>query len=305
MDIKRLVKRIGIGTGVIVGLIVVWGLIEPYYIKVQREEVSIPNLSESWKGEEIAVVGDFQVGMWMDNTNTIERVVDRLIEMEPKAVLITGDFVYHTTGDLDTEVQKVQDLLRPLAETSIPVYTVLGNHDYEMDKKDSKPNLVVAEKVSSVLEDIGVHVLKNESVPLPLSDSESQDDVVEEKDLLYLVGIGATWPEFSRPTEAFDEVLENSPRIVLMHNPNNFSELIAHSSPLTIAGHTHGGQMRFPFTPSWSYLSLVKDGTVHPYGWFDKNGAPGNHLYVNPGIGFSGVPIRINVPPEITVFGLS
>lgn len=304
MEIKKLIKRIAISGGVIVGLIIVWGLLEPYYIKVEREEVSIPNLSESWKGEEIAVVGDFQVGMWMDNTYTIERVVDRLIEMEPKAVLITGDFVYHTVGDRDTEVKKVQNLLRPLAETGIPVFTVLGNHDYGMDKETTKPNLVVAEKVSSALEDIGVHVLRNESVPLSLSDQESHDEV-DEKDLLYLVGIGSKWPELSMPILAFEDVPEHSPRIVLTHNPNTFSELEAGSSPLTMAGHTHGGQMRIPFTPSWSYLSLVKDGKVHPYGWFDKNGEPGNHLYVNPGIGFSGVPLRINVPPEITVFSLS
>jgi len=304
MDKKKTVKRTAMGIGVIFGLIIVWGLLEPYYIKVQKEEASIPNLSESWKGEEIAVVGDFQVGMWMDNTYTIERIVDRLIEMEPKAVLITGDFVYHTVGDRDAEVKKMQDILRPLAKTSIPVFTVLGNHDYGMDKKTAQPNLEVAEKVSSALEDIGVHVLKNESVPLTPSDQNSPDET-DEEELLYLVGIGATWPEFSRPIEAFNEVPGNSPRIVLMHNPNNFSELKAHSSPLTMAGHTHGGQMRIPFIPNWSYLSLVKDGKVHPYGWFDKNGAAGNHLYVNPGIGFSGVPIRINVPPEITVFSLS
>ncbi|WP_019413262.1 metallophosphoesterase [Paenisporosarcina sp. TG20] len=301
--IKKALKIIVISSSIFLGVLVIWGLIEPYYINVEKEEASIPNLPESWKGEEIAVVGDFQVGMWMDNSYTVERVVNQLVEMEPKAVLITGDFIYHTKGDTDHEIEKVQDLLRPLAESSIPVFTVLGNHDYEMDKKTKEPNLVVAEKLTSSLEDIGITVMENESVPLTLSEDEVEVGTPSNNSL-FLVGIGSTWPGFSSPTIAFDDVPEEAPRVVLAHNPKEFESFIANSAPLTISGHTHGGQIRIPITPDWSYLSMVKDGKTHPYGWFDQNGTEGNHLYVNPGIGFSALPLRINVPPEITLFTL-
>ncbi len=72
-----------------------------------------------------------------------------------------------------------------------------------------------------------------------------------------------------------------------------------------MAGHTHGGQIRIPGLPNWSYLSLFESDPVHMDGWIEDDfGKPGNHLYVNRGIGFSDYPIRINCPPEVTRFKL-
>ncbi|MDQ3388105.1 MAG: hypothetical protein M3483_01245 [Gemmatimonadota bacterium] len=70
-------------------------------------------------------------------------------------------------------------------------------------------------------------------------------------------------------------------------------------------GHTHGGQLSLPFIPDWSWMALVKDVPVVADGWSrDDFGQPGNHLYVNVGVGFSDVPIRINARPELTFFAL-
>ena len=89
-----------------------------------------------------------------------------------------------------------------------------------------------------------------------------------------------------------------------MHHPDTFASLPAGSAPLAIAGHTHGGQVRLPFLPRWSWMTLAKDEPVHVDGWIQDYGAAGNRLYVNRGIGFSTIPIRINCPPEITIFTL-
>lgn len=90
----------------------------------------------------------------------------------------------------------------------------------------------------------------------------------------------------------------------MMHNPDTFGRLPPSSAPLAVAGHTHGGQIRIPFTPEWSWITFKSEDEVHADGWIDDYGAPGNRLYVNRGIGFSVVPIRINAPPEITMFTL-
>lgn len=89
-----------------------------------------------------------------------------------------------------------------------------------------------------------------------------------------------------------------------MHNPDTFDALPPGAAPLAVAGHTHGGQVRVPFFPEWSYLALVQGGEVHVDGWIDGFGEPGNRLYVNRGIGMSLVPLRVNAPPELTIFTL-
>ena len=89
-----------------------------------------------------------------------------------------------------------------------------------------------------------------------------------------------------------------------MHHPDSFAEIPAGAAPLAVAGHTHGGQVRIPLMPQWSWLTFVKEDEVHADGWIDGYGAEGNRLYVNRGIGFSVVPLRINCPPELTRFVL-
>lgn len=90
----------------------------------------------------------------------------------------------------------------------------------------------------------------------------------------------------------------------MMHNPASFALFPANTAPVAVAGHTHGGQIRLPFTPEWSWLTFIKEDRVHADGWIDGYGKQRNHLYVNRGIGFSILLIRINCPPEITLFTL-
>ena len=121
---------------------------------------------------------------------------------------------------------------------------------------------------------------------------------------LYLVGIGSHWARDDRPAAALAQVPGTAPRFVMMHHPDSFAAFPTSTAPVAVAGHTHGGQIRLPFLPEWSLLTFVKDDEVHADGWINGYGQPGNHLYVNRGIGFSLIPIRINCPPEVTIFTL-
>ena len=89
-----------------------------------------------------------------------------------------------------------------------------------------------------------------------------------------------------------------------MHEPDSFAAFPANAAPLALAGHTHGGQIRIPFTDDWSWMSLFVNEKVRADGWISDFGQAGNRLYVNRGIGFSSFPIRINCRPELTVFTL-
>jgi len=288
----------------IVVLLLVWGLIEPYIIDTEEEVAQIPNLPAAWQGQRIAVIADWQVGMWLDNTATINRIVERLVEERPALVLVIGDFIYKPGADPSPEINQAIELIRPLSQAGITTYAVLGNHDYGMNSKQAPPNEQLAGKVQKSLEAVGVEVFQNEAIALAPPKGPNPAIAGMEEVPLYLVGIGAHWPNQDKPKVALAQLPPGVPRFVMMHNPNSFEALPPRSAPVAVAGHTHGGQIRIPFTPGWSWLTFVREDKVHADGWIEGYGQPGNHLYVNRGIGFSILPLRINCPPEITLFTL-
>lgn len=299
----KLVRNILLNLVSIFGVVLIWGLLEPYTIDTESEVAEIPNLPTAWKGQKIALIADWQIGMWWGNTNTIKRIVEQLIQQRPAVVLIAGDFIYHAGANPNPEISKAVELINPLVKTGIPTYAVLGNHDYGMDSKQAPPNTQLATQVEQALTKAGVQILQNEAISLTSPENRNRQSTQENS--LYLVGIGSHWANNDKPAIALSQIPRNAPRLVLMHNPNSFEKLPANTAPLAVAGHTHGGQVRIPFTPEWSWMTFVKEDRVHVDGWIESSyGQPGNRLYVNRGIGFSIVPIRINCPPEVTLFTL-
>lgn len=267
----------------------VWGVaIEPRLIDRQELDVDLPRLPRSWDGAEVAFLSDFQVGLVLDNAGTIRRMVAQVVDERPDLVLLGGDFVYSDSPEIAVQVAEVVELFRPLTEAGLTTYAVLGNHDVEQDAG----GLLQRELAAT-----GIRVLSNEAVALPAPGGAAEPP-------LHLVGIAPHRPGRDRPAEAVGAVPEEAARLVLMHNPDSFPALPEGTAPLALAGHTHGGQVRVPFTPEWSYLALTQGGEVTADGWIDGYGEPGNQLYVNRGVGMSVVPIRLFCPPELTVFTL-
>ncbi|MEM8809560.1 MAG: metallophosphoesterase [Cyanobacteria bacterium P01_G01_bin.38] len=293
MQVKKRLKK-GI-TGVLgfTTLLLLWGLIEPYILEVKAEKATVPQLPEVWEGQRIGQVSDFQLGMWLHNINAARRSINLLVEERPAAVIISGDFIYKSLPNAEQEISKVLDVLRPLTEANIPTYAVLGNHDYS----HKPPIESLGQQIAAALEETGIQVLQNEAVVLEHPDGDHPD-------ALYLVGVGSLVAEHDKVEQALSQLDADSPRIVAMHNPGSFQKFPAESAPFSMAGHTHGGQIRLPFLPDWSWLTLVKQEEVYGDGWIDDYGQPGNRIYVNRGIGFSDIPIRLNCRPEVTLFTL-
>lgn len=288
-------KYTSIGLLSALSLLVIWSFIEPRLLNTETETAKIPNLPQSWQGKQIGQISDFQIGLWGDNRGTARRSVAKLIEAKPAVALISGDFIYHPGSDPESEIATAVEIVRPLVEAGIPTYAVLGNHDYGMDKKNVSPKTELANRVATALESAGIEVLENESVQLELPDSNEP---------LYLVGVGSLWASRDKVEQALSNVPDNSPRITMMHNPDSFEKFEPNSAPLAVAGHTHGGQVRIPGLPQWSWLRFTQKDKVYADGWAKGFGELGNKLYINPGIGMSIAPIRLFCPPELTFFTL-
>ena len=294
-NIGTKLKYTALGLAGIVGLLIIWSFIEPRVLNTETETAKIPGLPASWSGKQIAQLTDFQIGLWGDNRGTARRSVSKIVEAKPALALISGDFIYHPGKNIKPEIETAVDIVRPLIEAGIPTYAVLGNHDYGMSSKKAQPKTKEAERLEMALEDAGVEVLENEAVSLSSSDADNP---------LYLIGIGSLWANRDNVDKALSNVPDSSPRIVMMHNPDTFEQFPASSAPLAVAGHTHGGQVRIPGTPQWSWLRFTQKDKVYADGWAKGYGKAGNQLYVNPGIGMSIAPIRLFCPPELTFFTL-
>jgi len=314
----KYIKRIALILAGALLLLIIWGAgIEPRLVDLREETASVPNLPKNWENKRIALIADLQIGMWLGNEDTVKKIVNRIIEERPAAVLVAGDFVYKPTdedepqdveredaADFMAEVSDSVALLRPIREAGIPVYAVLGNHDYGMGYPDSVKNERLAAAVRSTLEAASIPVLDNRAVPLVLqSENVGETNSPANNDAaLYLVGVGSRYAGNAKPEIALAQVPENAPRIIFMHEPDSFAAIPANAAPAAFAGHTHGGQIRVPFTENWSWMSLATDEKIHADGWIENFGQAGNRLYVNRGIGFSSFPVRINCRPELTFF---
>ena len=294
-DTFKKIKYATMGLCGAIAALAIWSFIEPHILNVETEVAKITNLPQAWQGKQIGQISDFQIGLWGDNRDTVRRSVAKLVEVKPAAVLISGDFIFHAIPNPESEIETAVNLVRPLVEADIPTYAVLGNHDYGMSKKSASPKTELANRLETALESAGVQVLENEAVELQLPNSN---------ETLYLVGVGSLWANRDKVQQALSNIPDSSPRIAMMHNPDSFEQFPPNSAPFAIAGHTHGGQVRIPNTPQWSWLSFTQPDKVHADGWSKGYGQPGNQLYVNPGIGMSIAPIRLFCPPELTLFTL-
>ena len=267
--------------------------IEPRFVARNDEPARIPNLPDAWVGKHIVVFADMQVGMWWANTDAVRRAVRKTTEIHPAVVLLAGDFVYDADSSVDDQTRECIRLLQPILDDSIPIYAVLGNHDYSLMNEHSDEENYVAHRVAAGLSKAGIHMMDNASLPMTLG-----------SDTLYLVGVGEKWAKNDHVDVAFAHVPANAPRVVFMHDPDSFVKIPAGDAPFAVAAHTHGMQIGIPWLTDYLWSHYVSDEHMGVEGWQRDPGQAGNAVYITRGIGFSIVPARLHALPEITVFTL-
>lgn len=222
----------------------------------------------------IAVLADLHTGSPHNDLEKLQEVVRATNRAHPDLVLLAGDFVIQgVVGGHFVEPEASARVLRSL-QAPLGVYAVLGNHDWWLE----------GARVRKALEDEGIPVLEDRAIPLLFN-----------RRPFWLAGVSDFWEAAHDVRRALTGVDEASPVIVVTHNPDVFPE-IPDRVTLTIAGHTHGGQvvapgLGRPVVPS-------QFGERYAIGHIVEGG---RHLFVSTGIGTSILPVRFRVPPEISM----
>ena len=246
-------------------------LVEPHAYAVKETEVLVRDLPDAFDGFRIAQITDVHHSRIVP-IREVRRVVAAAMDVRPDLIALTGDYTTAYRRYIEPCAEALGGLSAPEG-----VWAVLGNHDHYTD-----PQLT-----TRALKRHRINVLENNNTL-----------VRRGNDTLQLVGVGDwTWAraDWTRSLYGIDK---RKPTVMLSHQPTVFDQPEAEGVSLILSGHTHGGQVSLPFVGA-----PLRFGRDFKYvrGLYRKNNT---QLYVSPGTGVIGLPLRLGVRPEISILKL-
>jgi len=266
--------------------------------QVCRVEIPTANLPAELDGMEIVQISDIHLSSYMSR-ESVRRVVDMANDVGADLAVVTGDLITGVHDSVADCVDEIRHLRAPLG-----VYGCNGNHEIYARAED------LAERLYA---QAGMRMLRRENAIIPYRGA-----------MLNLIGVD--YQRERAPSGRKQQMLANvetlvrsdMPNILLSHNPNTFNRAAELGIELSLAGHTHGGQVQVEILDvSLSPARFITDyvaGLYHrPLSMPSQpkrmgetiklmpNAPKGlSALYVNRGIGTVGAPVRLGAPPEIT-----
>ena len=242
----------------------------------------------------IAILSDLHAcTRWMP-LEAVEEAVAQTNAIGADLILLPGDFPGHLPFSRPLEPASVVNALAQL-RAPLGVFAAMGNHDWK-DDRSARKFRAASTKWHDALEGVGIPVLSNQNIRLKSGDME-----------LALVGLESQrafgkWRRAGRGADDVEQALDGIPAemftIMMAHEPDIF-EILDRRVDLTVSGHTHGGQIRL-FGRPWVVPSDY--GKKYAYGMHSKDRGV---LIVSGGLGCSGLPMRWNMPSELTVVEMS
>ncbi|PSB17468.1 metallophosphatase [filamentous cyanobacterium CCP2] len=267
-------------------------------LSIEQLTVEITGLPESLRGTTLVQLSDLHFDGLRLSEALLAEAIAASNRIEPDLVVLTGDYVTDDPSPIGELAQWLHKL-----KSRVGTYAVLGNHDiYPAGAKS---------QVTAALVEMGIQVLWNQ-VAYPLGTE------------LPLVGLADYWSKEFHPASVLSLLSQQTPRIVLSHNPDTAVPLQSWRVDLQLSGHSHGGQIVIPGLgpfPSW-YQTVRRyiPKALHPWvpymqedcykvmrhwEWAQGMHQVGNNLlYVNRGLG-TYLPGRFFCPPEVTVITLT
>lgn len=250
--------------------------------KVEEVTVPIANLPAALDGLRLLQLTDVHASAYLP-IEEVRRVAGLASELKADLVFHTGDFI---TARNDPLAEAIAELSRVPARYA--AFGCLGNHEIYAGATETATELFARQ---------GVRLLRGQNAELAIGDAQ-----------VNVIGV-----DYQRQPRGLDPELwakrflpgveklvrPGALNILLTHNPNPFLRAAELGIELTLAGHTHGGQVQVEILDSrWSPARFV---TPFVSGLFERQGC---RLYVSRGIGTIAAPVRLNAPPEITLLTL-
>jgi predicted MPP superfamily phosphohydrolase len=278
--------------------------------RVRRVEIPTANLPPALDGMKIVQLSDIHLSGYMSRTD-VRRAVEMANELGADLAVVTGDFITGAADPLADCIEEIGNLHAPLG-----IFGCNGNHEIYARAEDAAQNL---------FSQAGMKLLRHENAQLAFRGAR-----------LNLLGV-----DYQRERTPGGQRLQmlpdlaplvrrDMPNILLSHNPNTFNRAAELGIELSLAGHTHGGQIQVEILDHrLSPARFITDYIAGAYFRPLSMPAPdiralksANHsasdqalnsthaqpalsvLYVNRGLGTVGAPVRLGVPPEITLITL-
>ncbi|HZL11423.1 MAG TPA: metallophosphoesterase [Prolixibacteraceae bacterium] len=262
-----------------------------YDIRVEKQNLYFTDLPKQLDGFKIVQLSDIHLGSFGKNTSAMKETVAIIEQLQPDILLFTGDIV----NNFGEEFNGFEPLLKQLS-ARYGKFAIQGNHDYGdyFNWPDSTSKRINLEHIEAGLTNAGFKLLLNQWAKIAVKDTSFS-----------LIGV-ENWghppfPQYADMNLATKGIPENSFKILMSHDPEYWNAFVVPQTdiPLTLSGHTHGGQFGvkiagIEFSPM--YFIQKKWGGLYQSG--------DQLLYVNRGLGTVGFPGRIEMRPEITLLTL-
>lgn len=255
--------------GILVGFSLWKGL---QSVTVKQLSITLNHLPQSLDGLRIVQITDLHIGALI-NGNWLRRIVNKVNILQPDLIVITGDLVDGSVEELRHHVAPIADL-----RAQHGTYFITGNHEYYSG----------VEQWCAHIDTLGVRILRNERVSITAGSNNESLDLAGVDDWAshHFQGEG---PNLAKALADRDP---NKVLILLAHQPAAVHEAAMHGVDLQLSGHTHGGQI-------WPFTYLVYLQQPYSKGLYRYNDTK-TQIYVSPGTGFWGPPMRLGTSAEIT-----
>jgi len=271
--------------------------------QVRRIEIPMANLPPTLDGMRIAQISDIHLSGYMSR-ESVRRAVDMTNDLGADLAVVTGDFITGSADPIADCIEEVSRLHAPLG-----VWGCNGNHEIYAKAEDAAQELFAQ---------AGMKLLRQENAQLLFRGAKFNLIGVDYQRERNLDG------HRTQVLTNVDALIRRDiPNILLSHNPNTFNRAAELGIELSLAGHTHGGQIQVEIldhrlTPARfisDYIAgLFQRSLYKPSGEIFVSRQPDTptsnpqanaaRLYVNRGLGTVGAPVRLGVPPEISLIVL-
>ena len=261
----------------------------PARVVFRRIILPVAGLPASLERLLIAHVTDVHHGPWLP-IGYIADIMRQVNAVRPDLVLLTGDHVINSPRYIEPVVRAF-GMLRP----GIATLAVLGNHDWWEGER----------RMRSAFDAAGIPLLDNRRALVTPDRRLTLDQSVGRGATgLAVAGVGDYWEDRVDAAAALGGLPASMPRIVMSHNPDVAEDrgflAAGERVDLMVSGHTHGGQVCLPRFGGAPVVPSLH-GQKYLSGWVEGPAFP---VYINNGIGTSGLPLRIGAPAEVTLFEL-